>query len=141
MTGEGERLEAGRRRKFWTLILGLAGVGAVGGFVFGFAAGYADSTDHPLARDVRLAAAAALLLSLFGAAYLSWRFFKSADEVEVADNLWGSLIGFYAYCFTFPAWWALSWLRLAPEPDGVAIFAAAMTAAAAAYGYRKWQAR
>ena len=35
----------------------------------------------------------ATLCSLYG----SWRFFVSVDEVEVADNLWGSLIGFYAY--------------------------------------------
>ena len=36
-----------------------------------------------------------------GAAYGSWRFFTSVDEVEVADNLWASLIGFYAYASSF----------------------------------------
>ena len=48
------------------------------------------------------------------------------DEVEVADNLWGSLIGLYVYALLFPAWWALNLLGQAPEPDDWVIFGASM---------------
>lgn len=136
--GEGERLEAAGRRKFWTLLLALAAAGAIAGFILGFATGYTEGGDHPLGKEVRLAIAAALLVSLAGAIYLSWRFFTTVDEVEVADNLWASLIGFYAYAFLFPTWWALHWLQVAPGPDDWAIFASALIAASGAYGYRKW---
>lgn len=136
--GEGERLESARRRKFWKLVFALAAAGAVGGFIFGFAMGHAEASDHPLSETARLAAAAALLLSLAAAAFLSWRFFATVDEVELADNLWGSLIGFYTYAFLFPTWWALAWLDVAPQPNDWAIFAASLVTATAAYAYRKW---
>ncbi|MBA3576491.1 MAG: hypothetical protein H0W39_02575 [Sphingomonas sp.] len=136
--GEGERLEAARRRKFWQLIIALAVSGAVAGFVFGFALGHSDASDHPMSESVRLLIAAILLLSVAGAAYLSWRFFQTVDEVEIAHNLWGSLIGFYVYAFMFPTWWALEWLALAPEPNDWVIFAASLLTATAAYAWRKW---
>lgn len=139
--GEGEQREAARRKRFWQLVVALAVTGAIAGFVFGFALGYSDGGTHPLGDTVRLAIAAVLLLSLAGAAYLSWRFFHTVDEVEIADNLWGSLIGFYVYTFLFPTWWALDWLGVVPEPNGWAIFVASLAAATAAYGWRKWSHR
>ena len=63
------------------------------------------------------------------------------DELELADNLWGSLIGFYVYAFGFPTWWALNWLGVAPAPDHWMIFAAAVVSATAAYALRKWRSR
>jgi Kef-type K+ transport system membrane component KefB len=141
MTGVGERLHDERRRKFWKLVSALAAAGAIGGFVFGFAVGYTEAGDHPLSPTLRLAATAAVLLSVAGGAYFSWRFFRTVDEVEVVDNLWGSLIGFYVYAFLFPAWWALHWLEAAPEPNDWIIFAAAIVSATAAYGVRKWRSR
>ena len=67
--------------------------------------------------------------------------FTAVDEVEVADNLWASLIGFYAYAILFPAWWLLSRIRLAGPPDQWVIYGVAMLTATAAYAYRKWQSR
>ncbi len=113
----------------------------IGGFGFGFAAGYTEAGDQSLNHSVRLVTAAALLLSALGGAYLSWRFFETVDEVEVTDNLWGSLIGFYVYAFMFPTWWALAWLEVAPEPNDWIIFAAAIVSATAAYAIRKWRSR
>lgn len=136
--GEGERLEAARRRKFWQLIAALMAAGAIGGFIFGFVMGQSEASTHPMSETARLIAAAALLLSLVAAIYLSWRFFTTVDEVEVADNLWGSLIGFYTYAFLFPTWWALDWLALAPAPKDWVIFAVSLATASAAYAYRKW---
>ncbi len=139
--GEGERLYAAQRKRFWTIIGGLALVGMVVGFAAGFVSGFADArglTVEPLYETV--GAAGVILMAILGA-YLSWRFFVTVDEVEVADNLWGSLIGFYAYAILFPVWWALHELHKAPEPDDWAIFAVALITALAAYAIRKWRAR
>jgi len=139
--GEGERLDAQRRKKFWRLIFALAAVGAVAGFVFGFIYGAADATGEPVSDTARAAAAFALVVATLGGCYFSWRFFSTVDEVEVTDNLWASLIGFYIYGFGFPTWWALFWLKMAPEPDGGILFAVVMLSATAAYGVRKWRSR
>ena len=139
--GEGERLYAQRRKRFWMILGGLALVGMAGGFISGFVAGFADArgvTVEPLYGTV--GAAGIVLIAIF-AAYFSWRFFVTVDEVEVADNLWGSLIGFYTYAILFPSWWLLARLGKAPEPDDWIIFAASMIAALAVYAIRKWRAR
>jgi hypothetical protein len=139
--GEGERLHAQRRRRFWLIVLGLAGLGLVGGFLSGFIAGYADArnvTAEPLYGTV--GAIGAVLMAI-AVAYGSWRYFDNVDELEVADNLWGSLIGFYAYAILFPLWWALWKLEKAPEPHDWTILAVAMVVSLLAYGIRKWRAR
>ena len=140
-TGEGERLHNERRRRFWKILGLLALVGAVGGFVSGFIAGAADATGTALPGWVLNLGAAAVIVAAIGAAYGSYRFFVSVDEVEVADNLWGSLIGFYAYTLLFPTWWLLHKLGHVPEPDDWVIFGIAIFTALAAYAVRKWQQR
>lgn len=139
--GEGERLYAAQRKRFWTVIGGLALLGMVTGFAAGFFSGFADErglTAEPLYGTVG-AAGVVLMAILF--AFFSWRFFATVDEVEVADNLWGSLIGFYAYAIVFPAWWALHQLQMAPEPNDWTIFTVALVTALIAYAIRKWRAR
>ena len=138
--GEGERLHSARRRKFWVLIGGLAAIGAVAGFGTGFVE---DNLINGGQIDPGLATAASIGIVVVAilAAWGSWRFFVTVDEVELADNLWGSLIGFYAYALLFPAWWALWKIGRAPEPDDWLIFGAAMVTATVAYLVRKWRAR
>jgi hypothetical protein len=139
--GEGERLYAQRRRRFWMLLASLALLGAISGFVAGFVAGLGDArgmTEVPLYGTI---GGAGVILMAILVAYFSWRFFDSVDEVEVADNLWGSLIGFYTYAILFPAWCALNHLGKAPEPNHWIIYGASMLTATGAYGYRKWRTR
>lgn len=139
--GEGERLHAQKRKQFWRLLGGLALIGLVLGFMGGFVTGYSDARGTDLSPEIRTIAAAGVILLAILTAYASWRFFVSVDEVEVADNLWGSLIGFYTYAILFPSWWALAKLERAPEPDDWVIFGASMIVATAAYGVRKWRSR
>lgn len=139
--GEGERLHAERRRRFWYIIAGIGVLGMLtgmfGSMIFDFSGGQPGSLS-PAATSLAVVALAASVL-LF--AYGSWRFFATVDEVELADNLWGSLIGFYAYAILFPAWWALHKLEQAPEPDDWTIFTVAMVTAMLAYAFRKWRSR
>ncbi len=139
--GEGERLEKERRRNFWRMVGILAAVGGAAGFVFGFVMGTSDATGEPVSDTTRTIAALALVVAVVGGGYFSWRFFTMVDEVEVNDNLWASLIGFYVYGFAFPTWAALSGLGDMSEPNDWILYAAAMLSATAAYGLRKWRSR
>lgn len=139
--GEGERLHAEKRKQFWKLLGGLALIGMALGFVGGFVTGHADARGAEVSAEFKTIGAAGVVLLAILAAYASWRFFVSVDEVEVADNLWGSLIGFYTYAILFPLWWALAELDQAPEPDDWVIFITSMIVATAAYGVRKWRSR
>jgi len=147
-TGEGERLLAARRRRFWTIVALLVATGGLVGFFSGMYAGYTDAaraeggvaalgpSDFPL--YLRIAAVAAAILA-FSA--LTWWFARSVDELEIADNLWGSTAGFYAYCVIFPAWWALWKLQVTGEPDHWAVFTISLVVAGIVYLWRKWQLR
>lgn len=147
-TGEGERLLAARRRRFWTIVALLVGTGALVGFFSGMYAGYTDAaraeggvaalgpSDFPFV--LRIAAVAAAVLAF---AALTWWFTVSVDELEIADNLWGSTAGLYAYSILFPAWWALWKLEVTSEPDDWIIFAASLIVAGIVYLWRKWRYR
>jgi hypothetical protein len=135
--GEGEQLHSERRKRFWRIMGGLLLLGFITGIVAGFALRVSDAGTASWPAWVPLAGAIGVVLVAIGVAYGSWRFFTDVDEVEVADNLWGSLIGFYFYAILFPAWWALHKLDRVPEPDNWAIFISSMVVALLVYGYRK----
>ena len=146
MTGdvmtEGERLERAQRRKFWRS-LGLAGVGAIPvGFVVGFTAGKEKgdfTTFFHVAPDWLVLALVALAVISFS--WLSLRFMRSIDEVELADNLWCSTAAYYLYAVLFPAWWALAEAGIVGAVNGWAVYFAALGGGLAYYGWRKWAAR
>ena len=140
--GEGERLEQGRRRRFWTVIGLLLAAGAVTGFVAGYAGAHQDVPPDAMLRTVPDGVVIAFLAFAIAAfSYGCWAFLKAIDEVELADNLWGSTASYYAYAVLFPSWWLLSQAGITPQPNHWAIFFASLTAGLAAYGYRKWRAR
>lgn len=138
--GEGERLYADQRKRFWTIIGGLAAIGAITGFVGSFVV-VNDMLHIGASPQMLTLAAAGIVLVAILSAYGSWRFFVTVDELELADNLWGSLIGFYAYAILFPAWWALNRVGRAPEPNDWVIYLSSVAIALTAYGYRKWRYR
>lgn len=135
--GEGERLEAEGRRRFWRMIrnMALAGfpIGLVGGFLFAWQEDHGSVPDWAVVLLV-LAGAAGLLISTV-------LFFRRVDELELQDNLWGSTVGFYFYATLFPAWWALWMLDVTREPHGLLIYAASLLAGFVGYGWRKWRNR
>lgn len=140
--GEGERLERGRRRRFWTVIGMLLAAGAVTGFVAGYAGAHRDIAPQALLRTLPdVAVIAFLAFAIAGFSYGCWAFLKTIDEVELADNLWGSTASYYAYAVLFPSWWLLGQAGITPQPNHWAIFFASLVAGLAAYAYRKWRAR
>ena len=137
--GEGERLHAAKRKRFWFILGGLALLGGITGFFGGLLLHTGEVL--PLPGWASHAAILGVGIMALAVAYGSWRFFATVDELELADNLWGSLIGFYWYAILFPSWWALNKLGAVPPPDHWAIFASAMLAACAVYFFRKWRNR
>ena len=134
--GEGERLHAQRRRRFWLILSALFVLGGAAGFATGFLTALNEGREGGSA-GYATAATIGVAIFVLGGAYGSWKFFQNVDEVEIADNLWASLVGLYVYALLFPAWWALSKLDQAPEPDDWTIFGASMVSAVAVYLYRK----
>ena len=139
MPGEGEKLHDARRKRFWRILGGLAVIGAISGAV-GQAA-IEISKGSPLPEWTATAGAVGVVVAAILVIYGSWRFFVTVDELELADNLWGSLIGFYWYAILFPSWWAMNKLGWVAAPDQWAIFVSAMVAASVVYLYRKWRNR
>ena len=139
MTGDGEKLHSARRRRFWMILGALAVLGFLGGGIGIIVLETIDGREFSSSLITAAAIGVVILSVLF--LYASWRFFADVDELELLDNLWGSLVGFYAYGVTFPAWWALHKLGSLPEPNDWVIFNIALLTALVAYFYRKWRVR
>ena len=140
--GDGELAHDARRRQFWRT-LGLIGlVGMPVGFGIGFVAGFENTDLGVFWRRIPDGAAIVIVaLSVLAIGYGSWRFMKTIDEVELADNLWGSTAAYYIYALLFPAWWALAEAGVTSSPNHWLIFLAALLGGGAVYLARKWRAR
>jgi hypothetical protein len=139
--GEGERLEAARRKRFWNT-LGWTTLTAMPiGIGTGFVAGH-DRTDlgafwRAIPDSVAVAVVAVAVLSF---SYGTWKLTEAIDEVELVDNLWGSTAAYYIYAVLFPSWWALAEAGVVSAPNHWIIFLAALAGGGVAYFWRKWRA-
>lgn len=140
--GVGEQVERARRRRFW-ITLGAIGVtGMPLGFLIGWNAGHndvgvVDAVSQIPPIGLALGAAVYFLSMTVG----TWIFAKSTDEVEMADNLWGSAAGFYAYTLLFPCWWLLARANYVSAPQDWTIFVSVSLTGLFVYAWRKWRAR
>lgn len=137
-SGPGERSEHSRRVQFWRTLGALGAAGAVTGFV-----GATTMFDDLLTT---LKSMPLLVFAVLGALVISfvagsWAFFRQVDEVELADNLWGSMLGYYAYAVLLPTWWALWKLDMASEPNDWVILVASLLVGLVVYAARKVQRR
>lgn len=140
--GEGERMEAMRRRRFWTVL----GAIMVLGMLCGIAAGYVTAHEGVPIDQAWAVMPDGLAVAVVAAALVAfnlgcWAFVRAIDEVELADNLWASTVGYYVYAMLFPAWWALAQAGVTQGPNHWLIFTASLGAGLAYYFWRKWRAR
>ncbi|MCM8557127.1 hypothetical protein [Sphingomicrobium sediminis] len=127
----GEQREAKRRRRFWKMMAGFALAGFLSAFFAGFFTGFSDGIGSPIALIVFLVCCAAFYT------WISAYFFRTVDELEVADNLWGSLIGLYFYLGAQPAWWVLHDAGVVGPIEHWPLYIATVFVAMAAYVGRK----
>ena len=141
-TMDGENLHEQHRKRFWRN-LAIAGVGGIPiGFAAGFGAGYTKGDFDAFwnwAPDWLIIALLALAIGTL--LYGSWRFYRSVDEVELLDNLWGSSAAYSAYSLLFPSWWVLQKAGITAPPNHWLIFLIAIGTGMAVYLGRKWRAR
>ena len=121
-----------RRRKLIRLValatLGFTVLGAATGFI----AAMTEGTRLPSWTVMPLVAAAVIGLAIFSVVY-----FRRIDEVDLADNLWASLIGLYFYGAAFPAWEFLNTIGSLPPVHGWGLWGATMVVALLAYVARR----
>lgn len=140
--GEGELLEYRSRRRFWRVVGFITIAGMIVGAVTGFVGGRNDvPIEEAFAAIPDWGVIALVAFALVTFTWGCWAFMKTIDEVELADNLWGSTASYYTYAVIFPSWWVLGRADVAPEPNHWIIFFVSLAAGMAVYGYRKWRAR
>jgi len=138
---DGENLHERHRKSFWRNLM-IAGIGGVPiGFAVGFGAGFKGDFDAFWNWAPDWLVVGMLVLAIGALLYGSLRFYRSVDEVEMLDNLWGSTVAYSAYSLLFPSWWILEKAGMASEPNGWLIFMIALGAGLIAYVGRKWRAR
>lgn len=130
MSGEA-RLQA-RRAAFWRYTFFAFAVALVVGGITGFAQ-----------DQVRAGTIPAWALVAFWAFIVGWfiwftiGYFKRVDELDLQDNLWAAIAGFYFYAAALPSWYLFYDVGVLGEPNQYVIYGAAMVVMFTVYGLRK----
>ena len=137
---EGERRLRANRKRFWGWIgkgvLLAMGMGAIAGFLRGsFQGWHAGETWIGWMMWPVLAGSAVLFV------WFCREYFRRVDELDLQDNLWSSLIGFYAFFMALPAWALLHEVHQLPAPDVWTLWGLSAVAITLAYGWRKLRTR
>lgn len=128
----GTALERRQQRRFWTLMLGGAAMAVVIGLT-GRRLMEPSGTFTPVAA-ILLAAALTLLMVV-----ITWMYFRTADELEWANNLNAYFWGFNAFLLGWPVWLILWKGGIVPEPDMPAIYLGSAGIALVAYLWNKFR--
>lgn len=84
---------------------------------------------------------ASLAATLVAGTWYTAIYFRRIDELDLLDNLWSSLIGFYVFVAALPVWKALHEVSDVPEPHALGLWYISIAAAVLAYGWRKLRGR
>lgn len=121
------------RRSAWIryfIIAVLISFGA--GLGTGYLSGLFESGELPIWT---LYAAWAVVLA--GLAWFTRDYFRRIDELDLADNLWSHLIGYYVTLWAFGLWYVLYDIGRAPEPTALPVIAFMLVTTFVVYGARK----
>lgn len=75
---------------------------------------------------------------LIGLVWFTWDYFKRIDEIDLHDNLWSHLWGFYAGIWAFGGWYFLADLKLVAPPFAGAAILIMLACMFIVYGLRKF---
>lgn len=128
----GEQKHNSRRKSFVRYLVIALLAALVIGFGNGILVGMAVDGTLPAAVVVAL-----VIIMAVGFIWFCFDYFKRIDELDLADNLWASVIGLYAYVMAFPSWTWLHDAGLVGPPDQWAIWVGTIAVATIAYLARK----
>jgi hypothetical protein len=74
---------------------------------------------------------------VIGFAWFTRDYLRRVDELDLLDNLWAALFGFFFYFTAFPLWNSLATFDLAPAVDNWLLWTATTIVMFAAYCLRK----
>lgn len=131
-SGSGEARLNRRRRSFWNYCLISVVIAMVVGMVNGVGA---IMVERGQLTPWLLVAVG--VLTLGGFTWFTRDYLRRIDELDLLDNLWACLIGFYCYIVALPSWYFLHDIGLVPEPDQYIIYAAILIVTTLAYLFRK----
>ena len=131
-TFSGEQRHRSRRKSFWIYLTVVMTLALIGSTIVGFFAGWSEIGDLPLWVPV-------IGWAVLMAAWLWFTrdYFRRVDELDLLDNLWAHLIGFYGLLGSFGTWWFLASVGITREPNAMAVVVVGMVVTFAAYGLRK----
>ena len=86
----------------------------------------------PIPAAIAIAAIAAWLLSMF----LSWLWYRSADEHERHAADFGNIVGMWLFTVGTPVWWVAARGGLLPEPNVMILWVAVMIVAGIGWFWR-----
>ena len=104
------------------------------------AIGFGGGSIISMVREGLIPGVVVLLLMVVVAVVFIWfcfDYFRRVDELDMMDNLWATMIGFYAYIVAFPSWSMLHDARVTSEPDQWAIWTGTIIVSVIAYFIRK----
>ncbi|WP_336986527.1 hypothetical protein [Altererythrobacter aquiaggeris] len=130
MTGEA-RLKK-RRRTVLTWVAFMFAGGVVVGMASGIFQGLIAVGSIPAWTIIPV-----IIIALGGMIRATNLYFHKVDELDLADNLWASLIGLYFYFAALPVWWIINQVGLAGPPDQWAVYTFTLAFTGAAYLARK----
>jgi hypothetical protein len=135
--GPGEKMERdhNQRRSFILCMLMVAG-GVTALLVTLAAPKGAGVLQGDLPAWAAVAAAATWLLAVVGGSL--W-YQRHADEVDLAEQMWGMAAGGATVIALYPVWHLLWRARLVPAPDANVVFIALYVAMAGAYLWKKFR--
>lgn len=108
--------------------------------VAAFGAGIGSGYIGGLVADGRLPVWLIYITSALFAIGFAWftrDYLKRIDELDLMDNLWAALFGFFFYFTAFPIWNSLAAFELAPAVDNWLLWIATTIVMFAAYCLRK----
>lgn len=129
-TGE-IKLRARRRAfvRYCAIALAVAfGAGIASGYIGGMVA------DGELPTWLIYVTSAAFVI---GFAWFTRDYLRRIDELDLMDNLWACMIGFFFYYVTFPVWNSLAQFDLAPPVHNWTLWIGTTIVMFAAYALRK----
>lgn len=130
VTGE-ERLRI-RQRSFFRY----CAIAFVAALLVGVATGYLGVLIEDGELPVWLVYVTSALL-VGGFVWFTRDYLRRIDELDLMDNLWACMIGFFFYYVTFPVWNSLASFDLAPPVDNWVLWIGTTIVMFAAYALRK----